>query len=240
MKIALQQPYFFPYLGYFDLMARVDRFIVFDTGKYTKQSWMNRNRIAHAAGGWQYATLPVRKARDGTPVSTILAVDPSAAMTRLIGQLHPYRAARAPHVDAVEDLVRRTFAEPCDPHLTAINVRALTLVCEYLAIDVPIALLSRENVTLPPVDGADAWGALLSVALGAEEYLNLPGGESFFDRRKYESRGVKLSFVPYEPFRYDTGSLPFVEHLSILDVLAWNARETVRAELLRRATATAG
>ena len=61
MIVALMQPYFFPYLGYFDLIHSVDQWIVFDSVQYIRQGWMHRNRILHPQSGWQYITVPIAK-----------------------------------------------------------------------------------------------------------------------------------------------------------------------------------
>ena len=71
MVIGNMQPYFFPYLGYFDLINRCDKWIVFDTPQYIKQGWVNRNRVLHPAEGWAYFGVPVKKHEYNTPICRI-------------------------------------------------------------------------------------------------------------------------------------------------------------------------
>ena len=69
------QPYFFPYLGYFELIARTDRWVVLDTVQYNRKSWMNRNRILHPNNGWQYINAPVHHAPRGTLIEKVFVQD---------------------------------------------------------------------------------------------------------------------------------------------------------------------
>ena len=61
VRLGIMQPYFFPYLGYFDLINRTDRWIVFDTAQYIRHGWVNRNRILHSDSEWQYILVPLKK-----------------------------------------------------------------------------------------------------------------------------------------------------------------------------------
>ena len=85
------QPYFFPYLGYFELIARVDRWVVFDVVQYNAKSWMNRNRILHPKEGWQYITVPVEKAPRGTLIRDIRVKDMVDSRERVLGQMVHYK-----------------------------------------------------------------------------------------------------------------------------------------------------
>ena len=77
MKVGIMQPYFFPYLGYFDLINRVDKWIVFDTPQYIRHGWVNRNRILHPHQGWQYIVVPLKKHDRDTSINQIETADPT-------------------------------------------------------------------------------------------------------------------------------------------------------------------
>jgi len=79
--LGVMQPYFFPYLGYFQLIASVKRGVIFDTAQYCRKSWMNRNRILDGKGGWQYISVPV-SASLGTSIQSTTVIDPPAALQR--------------------------------------------------------------------------------------------------------------------------------------------------------------
>lgn len=233
MRLGIMQPYFFPYLGYYELMARTDRWIVFDVVKYTPKSWMNRNRILHPKQGWQYVTVPVEHASTDLPIKDARVVDRDAAATRILGQMDHYRVRRAPHFRAVQELVRGALLGGESNLMRDVNVRSLSLTCEYLGLPVRMEILSLMPLTLPPIDDPGRWALEISAALGATTYLNPPGGRELFDPAAFAARGITLEFTELPQFEYDCKPYGFVPHLSILDVLMWCTPERVRDYLLR-------
>lgn len=225
------QPYFFPYLGYYGLMARTDRWIVFDVVKYTPKSWMNRNRILHPAKGWQYVTVPVQHTSPDMLISDARVVDREAAAKRILGQMDHYRVRRAPYFRAVQELVRGALLMGDSDLLRDVNTRSLSITCEYLGLGVHMEVLSEMQLPLPPIDDPGKWALEISTALGADEYLNPPGGRELFDPAAFAARGIKLSFTEVPQFEYDCKPYGFVPHLSILDVLMWCGPEKIREYL---------
>lgn len=237
MKLGIMQPYFFPYLGYYDLIARTDRWVVFDTVKYVPKSWINRNRILHPEQGWQYVTVPVDRHAGDRSIGSVLILDPPGTARRVLGQLQHYRNARAPYFSPVRALVERAFDEASSARLSDLNVRSLELVCEYLGIGFDPIVLSQTPLELPPIRRPGDWALEISSALGASEYVNPPNGRTLFSKDAFESRGITLTFTDLVDYRYDCGPYRFVDHLSIIDVLMWNPSEAVAAYLRARAQA---
>lgn len=221
------QPYFFPYLGYYQLMTAVDRWVVFDVVQYNRKSWMNRNRVLKAAGGWQYIGVPV-SAQHGAPIREARVVDAKAALRRILGQLACYR--KAPHYPAVCALVEQVFDIASD-RLLDLNVRSLTAVMDYLGIAFEPAILSQMGLPLGPVGHAGQWALEISSALGAETYVNSPGGRSLFLAEEWRERAIGLKFLDPAPLQYATGDFEPEPHLSILDTLMWNDRAKVAEHL---------
>lgn len=230
MRLGIMQPYFFPYLGYFDLINRTDHWVVFDTAQYTPKSWMNRNRILHPSQGWQYITLPMAKAPRFSPISAMRARDASAAMKRIIRQLEHYNK-KAPYFTRVVALVEEGFQGAASDSLTAINVSMLQAVCAYLGIKFEHELWSESQVTLPEIWHPGQWALEISRALGAAEYVNPPGGREFFRPEEFAHYGIALSFTSLPTFTYRTGPYGFEPHLSILDVLMWASPASVKVYL---------
>jgi len=220
MKLGIMQPYFFPYLGYFELIARTDRWVVFDVVQYNAKSWMSRNRILHPTQGWQYINVPVNKAPHGTPIKDIVVKDRAAALARVLGQLEHYRK-RAPHFRDVTDIVRAAFSGASD-RLVDLNIATLKTVCKYLGVGFDYSLCSAMDLDLGGVEHAGQWALAIAKQLGASEYLNPPGGRAIFRQEEWDAAGIKLSFTNLPQFTYDCAPYQFVEHLSILDVLMWN------------------
>jgi hypothetical protein len=230
MKLGIMQPYFFPYAGYFALIARTDRWVVFDVVQYNARSWMNRNRILHPSEGWQYVGVPVSKAPKGTPIRDIRVQDGKAARSRLLGQLEHYRR-HAPHFPAVVGLVDAAFARAGSDRLVDLNVASLAVTCEYLGVPFDRAICSEMGLALGEIDHAGQWALKISAQLGADAYLNPPGGRAIFEPAEWEAAGIELSFVDPPELRYECGPYAWVEHLSMLDVLMWNRPDAVAAVL---------
>jgi len=218
--LGIMQPYFFPYLGHFQLILAVDRWIVFDVVKYNRKSWMNRNRVLHPRGGWQYVTVPVN-APFGTAIDAVTVVNGPAAQRRILGQLEHYRG-KAPFFPQVRDLVVQAFATAKTDRLCELNVGSLMAVCDYLGIDFNFKVFSAMALDLPLIDHAGGWALEISGALGATRYINPPGGRDIFVPADWEARGIELRFLETQSHLYGCGPYAHIENLSILDVLMWN------------------
>lgn len=219
MKLGVMQPYFFPYIAYFQLIAAVNQGIIFDIAQYSKKSWMNRNRILHPNAGWQYVSVPVR-ASHGTPIYAAKMVDRGAALRRILGQLEHYRY-KAPYYCNVIELVSDAFANCRGDGICELNVRSLEVVCNYLGIRFNWDICSELNLELPAVAHAGQWALAMSVAHGATQYINLPGGRSIFAPDEWQDLGIELLFLEPIPICYETSAYEYIENLSILDVMMW-------------------
>jgi hypothetical protein len=223
------QPYFFPYLGYFELLYRADCWVVFDTAQYLRRGWINRNRILHPVQGWSYITVPVRKQPRDTPIADILIADDRAWRRRIEAQLLHYRKD-APHFEAVLALVRECLAVQ-EESVSRFDTAILEKTCLFLGIPFCCRLLSEMNVKLSPIDAPGDWGLRLAEALHATEYVNAPGGRDLYDAAKFASHGIGLTILNAATWQYDTPGYRFEPSLSILDVLMWNSAESVREVL---------
>ncbi len=230
LKLGIMQPYFFPYLGYFDLINRTDRWIVFDTPQYIYHGWVNRNRILHPNEGWQYVNVPVnKKFRNRTPIKDVEIVSNDDWKRRILAQLEHYKK-KAPHYQETVDLVKDALDTDAT-RIVPINVRAMDIICQRLGISFQHEIFSEMDIELGAVDGPGDWALRISEALGATEYLNPPGGEELFDPEKFSSSGITLTIQNFEPFVYDCKRWEFIPNLSIIDVLMWNAPEDILAFL---------
>ena len=228
MTLGIMQPYFFPYLGYFHLMNRADRWIVFDTAQYIRHGWVNRNRILHPTKGWQYVSVPVRKHARETPIADIRTADDRPWRRQVPAQLEHYRRT-APHYEATVALVREVLEEGTDS-LARINVAGLAAVARRLGIDVELEIFSAMDVELGPIAGPADWALRISEAVGATRYVNPPGAD-FFDPAAFSASGIEFRQLSLPPLRYDCPGYQFEENLSVIDVLMWNEPSTIKAHL---------
>lgn len=235
MRLGIMQPYFFPYLGHFALIAAVDEWIVFDVTQYTPKTWMNRNRILHPKEGWQYVSVPLENGSISIRTHEARLLDPTAAEAALIGKLSAFRR-QAPFHARVVELVRQAYAGRANDTLCALNVSALRAVCGYLGVPFAYRICSELGLSFPEQLGAGDWAPFICEALGATGYVNPAGGRALFDPAQFARIGVELSFAEVAEFSYEPAPYRYEPHLSILDVLLWNEPERVANALRENLT----
>ena len=226
MKLGIMQPYFFPYLGYFELIQRTDQWIVFDTAQYIRHGWVNRNRILHPKTGSQYIKVPIKHCAREAPIGQIEIADRQQLQPRILGQIEHYKK-RAPFYQETAALVELCLAGE-ETSLSRLNVSILAQVCRHLDIPFQYRIFSEMQLPLGPVDGPGDWALRISEALGADEYVNPPGGVDLFDPNKFAGCGIRLTLQKLIDFSYECRGYEFVPYLSIIDVLMWNPRERIK------------
>lgn len=226
MVISLLQPYFFPYLGYFQLIAASDVFVVYDDAQFMKNGWVNRNRILGEAGpAWW--TYPVEAASHKLPINQRRYVeDRSRYPHSLLAALH-HRYRRAPHHGPVMRIVEGIMAFG-ERGVASFNANLIRQVCRHLAIDTRMEIASALG--LPPSRGEQR---VLDVctALGGTRYLNPIGGTQLYAQAPFRERGLALEFLRSEVRPYPQFGPPFQPALSVIDTLMFNGPADMR-ELL--------
>jgi hypothetical protein len=223
------QPYFFPYLGYFDLINRCDRWIIFDTAQYIRHGWVNRNRILHPEEGWQYVTVPLRKHHRETPINEIETEAPENWGPRILGQLGHYKK-KAPGYKLAFGLVEECLAAG-ETNLARLNTFILGKLCSTLGIKFESQVFSAMNLNLGPVMAPGDWALRICEAIHADEYLNPPGGKELFDAGAFSQSGIRLLIQPAFEFTYECAGRPFEPGLSVIDALMWNTPQEIKTHL---------
>lgn len=229
MKLGIMQPYFFPYLGYFDLINRTNLWVVFDTAQYIRHGWVNRNRILHPTTGWQYIIVPLKKHSRDTPINQIEVQPYDLWRPKLLGQLQHYKKT-APGYSLAYNLVEDCLSTN-EANLSRLNVITLRKTCELLGLPFNYHNFSEMELNLGPVSGPGDWALRISEAIHATEYINPPGGAELFDASAFAAGGIKLGIQKKLDFSYTCRGYAFEPALSVIDVLMWNTPDTVRAYL---------
>jgi hypothetical protein len=220
MKLAIMQPYLFPYLGYFQLIRAVDAFVVYDDVNYIKGGWINRNLIL-AQGSKQLITLPLQGA---SPNQLINQVAVGGRPEKLLETIrHCY--AKAPQFSTVFPLVEKILLQE-EKNLARFLDQSLRLVCEHLGLHPRwhvSSVLNKDN----ELRGQDKV-LVICKELGATHYINVPGGKALYDQETFASRGVRLSFIQPKAVSYRQFANEFVPNLSIIDVMMFNDQEHCR------------
>jgi hypothetical protein len=222
MKVAIMQPYFFPYIGYFQLIESVDLFIIYDNIKYTKKGWINRNRFLRN-GADVVLTVPLRKDSDSLDVKDRAIAD-DFDRGQLISQLRQaYR--RAPYFDQAFPVVEKSIMSSQENLFEYIH-GAVVDVCRYLGIGTRI-VRSSGIVIASGLKGTDRVLGLCK-ATGASGYVNAIGGQELYSREDFAAQGVQLKFLKSHAITYPQFGNPFVPWLSIIDVMMFNAVARIR------------
>lgn len=222
MKLGIMQPYFMPYIGYFQLIAAVDVFVVYDNIKYTKKGWINRNRLL-LNGKDAMFSVPVKKDSDSLHVvQRTLAAD--FDRHKLLSQ---FKGAycKAPHFAETFQLLERIVGCTNDNLFQYIH-HGLVEICRHLGIETVIKVSSSIPIN-HDLKGQDKVLALCA-ALKANTYINAIGGTDLYDKAEFRAHEVALQFIKAKPFAYDQFSEPFVPWLSIIDVLMFNPLDVVK------------
>jgi len=225
------QPYFFPYIGYFQLMAYVDRWVVFDETQFIHKGWVNRNRVLHPdiQKQWQYVTVPLAKKSRDEQICNLLIHPDDGWRNQILGKLTSYRK-KAPYYAETMDFVADCF-DCKEQSLVAFLVSLLRKTQEHIGFDTQIDVQSDLDLAVLHVEHAGQWSLRIAEQLGASSYINPAGGAGLFREGEFNDAGIELRFLESQSSPYDQGGRDFVAGLSIIDVLMWNGKEAVKSML---------
>jgi hypothetical protein len=218
-KIAVMQPYFLPYIGYYQLIKEVDTFVIADSYQFAKQSWINRNRIINN-GAINFLTLPMKKAPHQSSINNRFIAETFSAEKFLKTIHHSYHKANFywESIPIIEEII--SYKEL---NLNDFLMHSIDLLLNHFEINKNYIRTSELNIkhNLSPQE------KIISICkdLDATTYINLPGGRNLYDASSFTSEKIELKFintcfVSYPQIRGSkirTGD--FVPKLSIVDMI---------------------
>lgn len=214
VRVAIMQPYLFPYVGYFQLMKSVDVCVWLDDVQYVKNSWINRNRIIDA-NGLHWWTVPVVSAPHDTMIRD-KEVELNSTHSRRLQQMLTHAYSGAPGWDFIRPVAFKA-SESGRRYLCQINLDSLAELASILNIKTEFRVSSAKAH-----DFSNSTDRLISIVkdLGASDYVNAPGGRNLYDPNDFLKAGLTLSYI--RPFLqpYTQPGISFMPGLSIIDVLA--------------------
>jgi len=222
------QPYFFPYIGYFQLMKHVDQWVVFDDIQFIDKGWINRNRILHpdTKKQWLYITLPLHKRKQFDKICNIHIKSEINWKEEILGRLTAYKR-NAPFYGETINLINECF-DTTDLNLSNFLVRCLKITANYIGIQTPIKIQSLMNLDLGVIEHPGQWALKISEKLKAREYINPIGGIDIFNKEEFNKKNIKLSFLAENTFQYSQRRKNFVCNLSIIDILMFNSQVSIK------------
>ena len=226
MKLGIMQPYFMPYIGYWQLLALVDTFVVYDNIQFTKKGWINRNRFLRN-GKDSIFTIPVKRDAEYLDVVQRSVAD-EFDRDKLLNQLAagyqkaPFFKTVFPVITSIVRAEKRNLFDYIHQSILA--------TAGYLGIKTPIVVSSAIDCDHRSLRGESKVIALCK-AMGATEYINPIGGRELYSESTFAAQGIALKFIKTRPICYQQYSEAFVASLSIIDVMMFNSRESIRAML---------
>lgn len=227
MKIGIMQPYFFPYIGYFQLINAVDEFVIYDNIKYTKKGWINRNRIL-VNGKDSYITIPIKNDSDSLDVKERFLTDTWTVDRKKLLNRIKESYGKAPYFEMVYPLVENCVLFE-EKNLFLFIYHSLNKIKEYL--EIPTTFVISSTVAIDHELKSAKKVLAICKARKANVYINPIGGVELYDKENFNSRGIDLYFLKTSNFSYQQFENKFVPFLSIIDVMMFNSKKEIRKYL---------
>ena len=223
MRLGIMQPYFLPYLGYWQLLANVDKYVVYDDVTYIKGGWINRNNFL-INGQKNLLTMRLEKASSYTLIKDIAIKDDFVKFLKTIEMGYK----KAPFFEDIFRLLKDICQCP-DKKLGQFLFNSHIKICEYLGIDTEL-ILSSSFEKHTELKGKDK---VISICkqLGADEYINAIGGQELYDKKEFAENGIRLNFLQANLREYRQLKNEFVAGLSIIDIMMFNSKEEIKEML---------
>lgn len=217
MRLAIMQPYLFPYLGYFQLIQSVDTFVVYDDVNFIRGGWINRNYIL-SQGKPNRVTLQLAGASPNLQINQVRVGNNKSKLLKTIQQSY----SKAPQYASVYPLVENILQHE-EENLAKYIDYSLRNICNYLNIT-PQWHLSSDLQKDDSLRGQDKVLAICK-ELEASHYINVLGGRELYDQESFIHKNMKLSFIAPKAIEYQQFGREFVPNLSIVDVMMFNDQE---------------
>lgn len=223
-RVAVMQPYLFPYLGYFHLLRASSHFVFYDDVNFVKGGWINRNRLIGSKEPLLFS-VPLEAASQNRDIRDVgLAVTDKwvAKFSQTLRQQY----ARAPYVSEVGDLVMQIMSRRYDS-ISELAIASVVDVMRYLGVVMSWSISSERFAATKGMERASRLMAITRLC-GCARYINLPGGRALYSPAKFAEDGIELQFIESRFLEYPQRREAFVPGLSIVDVMMWNSPAQIR------------
>ena len=226
MRLAIMQPYFFPYIGYWQMMNFVDKYVVYDDVNFIKGGWINRNRII-VNGEIKYFNVNMIGASSFKLINEVEVNNDKRIVTK---NLRIIEAAykKAPYYNDVYPIIEEILN--CEEtNLVKYIVNSFRLINKYLGINTELIISSDLDKDCS-LKGQNKVVSICKL-LNADNYCNAIGGIEFYSFEEFEKNGIELEFLHTNLTAYNQNREDFIPGLSIIDVMMWNSQEEIRKML---------
>ncbi len=230
MILGMMQPYFYPYLGYWQLMNAVDEYIIYDDVNFIKGGWIHRNRI-RINGEAQYFNLSIHKASQNKKINELELNMDEAAKNKLLDKVHG-AYAKAPYFESAYEVFERTILYE-DNNLAAFLAYCNREVAAYLGINTKIYSATELGLD----HRLKFQDRILDIckSRGDTGYINAIGGKELYEPAAFEAIGCPVSFLRMDSdiVYPQLGKGEFIPGLSILDIMMNNSQDEIHSMLER-------
>ena len=226
MKLGIMQPYFLPYIGYWQLMNAVNKYVVYDDVNFIKGGWINRNRIL-VNGKPQYFNVQMKGSSSFKLINEIEINNSEISINKNLKTIY-MAYHKAPYFPKVNLLIEKILKNQT-PNLAEYVINSIKCIAEYLNIKSEIIISSKisKNNELKNQDKVIE----ICKKLNATEYYNAIGGMELYSFDDFRKNGINLSFLKTNDIFYKQFNNEFVPNLSIIDVMMFNSQEEIKAML---------
>lgn len=227
MKIAIMQPYFFPYIGYFQLISAVDKFIIYDDVNFINKGWINRNNIL-INGKAGLISVPLNGASQNKLIKDIAPISEQKWRNALLKTIEQ-NYKKAPHFGAVFPKLKQVFNTD-SATISHFNFIGIRTICEHIGITTTL-ISSSEPYANTELRGQNR---ILDICKkeNAQFYINPVGGMELYDREMFGKVGISLNFIKSKLPNYKQFKFEFIPALSIIDVIMFCEPEYIKTSLL--------
>ena len=218
------QPYFFPYIGYWQLINAVDTFIVYDNIQFSKSGWFHRNNLL-MNGKKTLFTIPLKKDSDNLNViDRYLSDNAEKQINKILAQIK-YSYSKAPYYNDVFPLIEAVFLNQ-EKNLFDYIYNSVEMVCDYLDIDTKVIKSSTIDIdhSLKSQDKVIA----INKKLNSTKYINPIGGRELYNMENFKLEAIELCFLESKVSGYRQFGDEFIPYLSIIDVMMLNSKEATQ------------
>ncbi len=220
MTVGIMQPYYMPYIGYWQLMAAVDKYVVYDDVNYIKRGWANRNNILLNGEPYLFS-ISLNGASQNKYFNDIDIADDFSKLRKTL--YHSY--SKAPYFDETMQLLDDIIEYP-DRNLSRFLYHSFQTVLKYLDCNTEL-IMSSDIKKDNSLKGQDK---ILDIcrALQADRYINAIGGQELYDAETFAKNGIELKFMKSNAITYPQFKNSFIPNLSIIDVLMFNDKNVTK------------
>lgn len=220
MKLAVMQPYIFPYIGYFQLIKAVDTFVFYDDVAFIKGGWINRNNILLNQEK-QRITIPLKKPSPNKLINEIEINLESKDYLKLKPKIQQ-AYSRAPYFKEVFPIIEHLLNKKLT-NISRLAAHSITEICQYLGLSTQFLF---SSIDFPQTKGRDRADRLIEIAKqkGAHTYINSIGGQALYEKKYFKEHGIDLFFIKTKDIQYTQKTPEFQPNLSIIDVLMNNSK----------------